>query len=119
MSGKNSHSSAIRQSPDITTETTLFGEVPLSDSDNNSPGMKSKASSANGTNNSAGGHSLSDMSIEDADYNAVKTKNDLNSSKNKENGIESNIVPYNISSKKSSVAVIDIDGDGKCLHAKF
>lgn len=106
-----SNPSSVVHTPPL-PETTLFGEVPASDSDNNSTTLHLSKSS----NMSDDGEDIriSDLDEDNENGDIVNTKNYLNSDKGIINDV-TGISPYNynINGSKDSVAVIDIDGDGK------
>lgn len=116
MSGHISNKSATSNGRAFSSETKLFGEMPLSDSDNNSTVLRLSQSSIMSDD---GDHiQVSDMEEDkNDDGNIVNAKNNLNTQKS--NGQPANgttISPYykNINNNAiETIAVIDIDGDGE------
>lgn len=114
----SNHSASNDRASAINSETKLFGEVPLSDSDNISTVLrlsKSSIMSDDGDN-----IQVSDLDEEKNDDggNFVKEKNNLNALKSKDQIITNGttISPYytNINNNAiETIAVIDIDGDGE------
>lgn len=118
MSGNISNKSTIsaNSASNLSSETKLFGEVPLSDSDNNSTVLRLSKSSI--MSDDADNIQVSDLEEEkNDDGRFVNEKNHLNELKSKDqitNG--TTITPYytNINNNAiETIAVIDIDGDGK------
>lgn len=97
MSGNSAKSPNVNNSISI-PETTLFGEIPLSDSDNNSNEISSLRNEEVDT-------------LNDLNQNFINAKNNLNSVKNIDNGITG--LPAFSNRAIDTVAVINIDGDGK------
>lgn len=119
MSGHISNKSATSndRESNLSSETKLFGEVPLSDSDNNSTALRLSRSSIMSDD---GDHiQVSDLNEEkNDDGNFVKEKNSLNAQKSNGQTANGTISPYytktNINNNAlETIAVIDIDGDGK------
>lgn len=104
----------------MSSDPILFGEVPPSESDNNSTGLRLSKSSIMSDD---GDHiQVSDMEEErniDDDGNFVKAKNDLNAQNGNGQPTNGNITPYykiiNNNHAFETIAVIDIDGDGEYM----
>lgn len=119
MSGNISNKSvtSIDGELNLSSETKLFGEVPLSDADNDSTVLRLSKSSIMSDD---GDHiQVSDLDEEKNDAgNFVKERNNLNAQKSKDQTTNGTIAPYytNINNNAiETIAVIDIDGDGKYL----